>query len=371
MTGGRFLGEGSTNGPATLHLESLIEIEPAAGGEDLTGGLARFAGPDGGGVAQVTMALEVQGLTKEFRRRRGKDPVVAVRGLDLQVEPGEVVGLLGPNGAGKTTTIKCILGLMLATRGSVRVFGHDTAHNRSDAARRMSAVLEGSRNIYWRMTATENLEFFTLLHGVPAREARAYNAQLLEVFDLAGRKDVPVQELSAGMRQKVAVACALATRASLVFLDEPTLGLDLETSHELRRLLRELAASEGRTIVLSSHDMATVQDVCRRVVIVKEGRMVVDDSVANLLALFRTRAYRFTLSDGCPDGLEQRLRERFIGVTITPGRPVMVEAVLDRAEELYALIEILRTGGVLIDGITQREPDLKEAFLRLVRGEES
>jgi ABC-2 type transport system ATP-binding protein len=314
------------------------------------------------------MALDVQGLTKVFRRR-GKDPVAAVRGIDLQVQPGEVVGLLGPNGAGKTTTIKCILGLMLATNGSVRVFGHDTSRNRSEASRQMSAVLEGSRNIYWRMTAAENLGFFTLLHGVPRREGRPYNDQLLEVFGLADRKNVPVQELSAGMRQKVAVACALATRASLVFLDEPTLGLDLETSHDLRRLLRELAAEEGRTIVLSSHDMSVVQDVCRRVVIVKEGRVVADDSVANLLALFRTRAYRFTLSDGCPDGLEQRLRERFPGVNLMAGRPFAVEVVLDRAEELYAIIEILRTEGVLIDSITQREPDLEEAFLRLMRGE--
>lgn len=320
------------------------------------------------GVALVTMALEVQGLTKVFRRR-GKDPVVAVREIGLQVQPGEVVGLLGPNGAGKTTTIKCILGLMLATGGSVRVFGRDIARHRSDAAREMSAVLEGSRNIYWRMTAAENLGFFTLLHGVPRHEAQPYNHRLLEVFGLADRKDVSVQELSAGMRQKVAVACALATRASLVFLDEPTLGLDLETSHELRRLLRELAASEGRTIVLSSHDMAVVQDVCRRVVIMKEGRVVVDDSVANLLALFRTRAYRFALSDGCPDGLEQRLRERFTGVTMNPGRPFVVEVVLDRAEDLYAIIEVLRAAGVLIDTITQREPDLEEAFLRLMRGE--
>jgi len=316
----------------------------------------------------MTMALEVQGLTKVFRRR-GKDPVVAVREIDLHVQPGEVVGLLGPNGAGKTTTIKCILGLMRSTQGSVRVFGHDTVRRRSEAARQMSAVLEGSRNIYWRMTAAENLGFFTLLHGVPPREARAYNHRLLEVFGLADRKNVSVQELSAGMRQKVAVACALATRASLVFLDEPTLGLDLETSHELRRLLRELATSEGRTIVLSSHDMAVVQDVCRRVVIVKEGRVVADDSVANLLALFRTRAYRFTLSDGCPDGFESRLRGRFVGVTVTPGRPFLLEVVLDRPEDLYAIIDALRADGVLIDSITQREPDLEEAFLRLVRGE--
>ncbi len=199
------------------------------------------------------------------------------------------------NGAGKTTTIKCILGLMTPTAGSVRVMGYDPRTRWSEVLRRVSAVLEGSRNVYWRLSARENLEFFTGLHGLSVSRQRPYMRGLLDRFGLSDRADVPVQELSGGLRQKVAVACALALRTPVVFLDEPTLGLDVETSYDLRRLLKELAAEERRTIILSSHDMDVVQDVCRQVIVIRQGRIVAHDTVENLLSLFRTRAYRVAL----------------------------------------------------------------------------
>lgn len=312
--------------------------------------------------------LEIEGLTKVFRRRR-KPPVTAVDNLSLTLRAGEVVGLLGPNGAGKTTTIKCALGLVRPTSGKIAIGGHDVRSQYYRAIEHASAVLEGARNIYWRMTPRENVRFFAGLHGLDWRIHRDYGEQLLERFKLRDRASEPVMNLSTGMKQKVAVVCALVKRTELVFLDEPTLGVDVETSLELRGLLRDLAREGRRTIVVSSHDMDVIQDVCQRVVILKAGRVVADDTVDNLLALFRTRAYRLLLSDGLGPELVGRLGAVATDLEVTRrGRQSELNFTLASADRLYQAIDILREGGAVIETITQKEPDLEEAFLRVVRG---
>jgi ABC-2 type transport system ATP-binding protein len=295
-------------------------------------------------------ALEVTGLAKTFTSRK-KPPVHAVRNISFTVQQREVVGLLGPNGAGKTTSIKCILGLMIPSAGTVRVMGNDLGRDYRQLVRSACAVLEGSRNIYWRMTPRENLDF-------------------LRVFRLEEKRLSQVQELSSGMKQKVAVACALAPRTPLVFLDEPTVGLDVETSYELRETLKQLVKEEGRTIIVSSHDMAVIQDLCRRVIIIKQGSIIVDDQVENLLQLFRTRAYRFTLSNGHDACLEQAVAAKFPGANITrTAECTELEVILPKSEDLYRFVDLVRESGLFIAGINQKEPDLEEAFLQLVREE--
>jgi ABC-2 type transport system ATP-binding protein len=311
--------------------------------------------------------LDVRGLTKTFPRRGKSPPVTAVDRVDLTLEAGEVVGLLGPNGAGKTTTIKCVLGLIRPTAGDIRVCGWDVRTHHHKAIEHASAVLEGARNVYWRMTPRENARFFAGLHGLDHRAHRTYIEELLERFGLGDRGDEPLINLSTGMKQKVAVVCALVKQTDLVFLDEPTLGLDIETSLELRRLLRELARETRRTIVVSSHDMDVIQDVCERVVILKEGRVVADDRVDSLLALFRTRAYRVVLSDGLAGELVERLARVVSGLSVTArGERTELEFELPTAERLYQVIDIIREGDAVIETITQKEPDLEEAFLRVI-----
>jgi len=303
-----------------------------------------------------------------FRRRGKRPPVTAVDNVNLTLDSGEVVGLLGPNGAGKTTTIKCVLGLIRPTDGDIRVCGWDVRTHHHKAIEHTSAVLEGARNIYWRMTPRENTRFFAGLHGLDYRAHRAYIEELLERFALADRGNEPVINLSTGMKQKVAVVCALVKQTNLVFLDEPTLGLDIETSIELRGILRELARDTRRTIVVSSHDMDVIQDVCERVVILKEGRVVADDRVDSLLAIFRTRAYRVALSDGLPGEVVDRLALVVSGLSVTPhGQRTELEFELPAADRLYQVIDIIREGGAVIETITQKEPDLEEAFLRVIK----
>ncbi|MDP2872237.1 MAG: ABC transporter ATP-binding protein [Bacillota bacterium] len=317
----------------------------------------------------ASVALEVSGLHKVFP---GKRPVHAVTDVTFCVPAGDVIGLLGPNGAGKTTIIKCVLGLVRATSGVTRVFGAETSNHPGRVLSSAAAVLEGARNTYWRLTVWENVCFFASLHGVSARDPahRRYFEGLLARFGLEGRLKTPVRELSTGLKQKVAVVSALARRTPLVFLDEPTLGLDVETAYELRRLLPELARDEGRTLVISSHDMHVVQAVCRRVVIMSGGRVIADDEVANLLALFRSRRYRLSMPGALPGDAVAGVRSLDAAARIEVEDGVTkLELQLPAAAALYRLMDLLRDAGVVVETIVQSEPDLEHAFLELVRRE--
>jgi len=314
------------------------------------------------------LALEVCNLSKVYRQKRGED-VMALDDIVLTVKKNEVVGLLGPNGAGKTTTIKCICSLIKPTSGSVRVLGADVQKNTRTALRHVTAVLEGNRNIYWRLTVRENLEFFAGLQGIPAGKVRGYIDELIEMFHLKEKERTDARKLSRGMQQKLAVACALVKKTGVLLLDEPTLGLDVETSHELRFTLKEMARRGERTIIISSHDMSVVQDICERVIIVNNGRIVTDDQVSNLLRLFQASAYSFEIAGRLGEHQASRLRERFELVKISEtDHHTEIEAALEDGNHIYEVMDILRSGDSRIRSIARKEPNLEEIFLHIVKG---
>jgi ABC-2 type transport system ATP-binding protein len=293
--------------------------------------------------------------------------VRAVDDVSFDVAPGEIVGLLGPNGAGKTTTIKCLCTLLTPTSGRVVVDGVDALMRPRVAVEKLAAVLEGNRNIYWRLTARENLEYFAGLQGISRRTVHGLIDELIERFRLTEQRNADARTLSRGMQQKLAVACAFVKQTPVLLLDEPTLGLDLETSFELREMLRSMAADAGRTILLSSHDMNVVQDVCERVIIVNNGKIVTADRVANLLDLFRVRSYGFTVR-GCPN--EPALREEFENIELHADGPLTtIDVELLDGSRIYDLIDALRASDCVIESIDRREPNLGDIFLRIVRGE--
>lgn len=309
-------------------------------------------------------AIVVENLVKDYPTRKG--PVRAVSGVSFRVAEGEIVGLLGANGAGKTTIIKILCGLVRATAGRAEVFGVPT--HRAEVARYVAALLEGSRNVYWRLSVEENLRFFAGLQGISPRQAKKRVQELIRFFGLWEKRKVTANLLSQGMKQKLALACALVKGTPVLLLDEPTLGLDVEASHELRSLIRELARSQGKTVALSSHDMGVVEDTCARVIILSRGRVIADDLVSNLLSLFRTRVYRVGLRNGLPDRVLAELSVRFPAFRWIPEeRALQVEIHPDGS--FYDLVDILRQGQVEIEGLSRSEPDLEEVFLRLIRGE--
>ena len=305
-------------------------------------------------------AIEVDGITKQFGD--GDDAVLAVDDVSLTVNQGSVVGLLGPNGAGKTTLIKCALGIVIPDAGSTRVFGSDVAGSRRAAYADVDAMLEGARNDYWRLTVRENLRYFATIHGVDPDSVAGRHDRLLERFDLENRADTPVRDLSRGMKQKVSLASTLAGGAELVFLDEPTLGLDVESSRTLRRELRRLAREEGLTIVVSSHDMDVIEDVCDRVVMMAEGEIVADDTVSALLAGEGRDVVRVTSAD-IDDPLVSTLRRRFdvTSVDRTEGRTRLEVAA--GGDTLYDLMDTLRATGVTVEDIRTVQPELEEVFV--------
>ena len=310
-------------------------------------------------------ALAVSGVTKRFGA--GDGGVLAVDDVSLSVEQGAIVGLLGPNGAGKTTLIKCALGIVLPDAGSVRVFGRDVSDGRRAAYADVDAMLEGARNDYWRLTVRENLRYFATIAGVDPDSVRARHDRLLDRLELTEKADTPVRELSRGMKQKVSLASVLAGGASLVFLDEPTLGLDVESSRTLRRELRRLAREEGLTIVLSSHDMAVIEDVCDRVVMMAGGRIVADDTVGALLAGTERDTLRIASAD-IDEPVIATLRERFDVRAVDAGPdandPTSVE-VAAAGEALYDLMDALREAGVTVEDIETVRPELEDVFVDL------
>jgi ABC-2 type transport system ATP-binding protein len=319
----------------------------------------------GATATDTESAVVVDGVRKCFGS--GPDAVRAVDDVSFTIDRGSVVGLLGPNGAGKTTLIKCVLGMVIADEGTVSLYGHDVYTEPRAAYARVDAMLEGARNDYWRLTVRENLRYFATVSGVDPDSVAARHDRLLDQLDLADKADTPVRKLSRGMKQKVSLASVLATESDVVFLDEPTLGLDVESSLKLRRELRRIVEARDLTVVLSSHDMDVIEDVCDRVIIMSDGRVIADDTVSNLLHRSGAETYRVTspdVDDATVDALEARVDVR--GVDRRDGR-THVEVRVD-SDGFYRLVDTLREHGVTIDSVTTAERDLESVFVELTDG---
>jgi ABC-2 type transport system ATP-binding protein len=311
---------------------------------------------------QTETAMAVGGLSKTYGS--GMGAVYAVDDVSFEIEAGSIVGLLGPNGAGKTTLIKSILGLLGPTAGTVYIHGVDVHADATRAYEYVSAMLEGARNIYWRLTPRENVRFFASLQGIDPRERREEHTELLESIGIAVNE--PVHDLSRGMKQKTALACTLARETPVVILDEPTQGLDVEASYSLRQRVRRLAEEEGRTVVLSSHNMDTVQEVCDRIIVMNDGYVVADNTVEELVTALRTQAYRVMLRGDISSPIRDSL-ERSHGIERWDGTAdgVRFEVTIDGSKEFYDLINSLQSADAEIASVSAVEPDLEDLFLRL------
>ncbi len=235
--------------------------------------------------------LEIEGVRKVFPPARGlvravmrtaaEEPVEALRGVDLEVGVGEVVGLVGPNGAGKTTLFRIVATLLEPTSGRVAVDGHDTVSDPGEVRRRIGLLLEGDRGFYQRLTGRQNLEFFGIMQGLSPGEAGDRSAELMAHLDLAHR-DRRVFGYSAGMRARLALARALLAEPPLLLLDEPTRSLDPAVSAEVLELIRELAGG-GRAVLMASHRLNEVTTACDRAVLLVDGRVHFDGPPGELV----------------------------------------------------------------------------------------
>src|SRR3954464_14057678 len=215
--------------------------------------------------------------------RRRPLEVEAVQGISFAVEQGELFGLLGPNGAGKTTTIKMLITLLLPTSGQARVLGHNVVDEPREVRKRIGYVFGGDRGLYERLSARDNLRYFAELYGVSGREQRTRIAEVLELVGLTGRERERVEGYSRGMRQRLHIARGILHDPEVVFLDEPTIGVDPVGARELRQTIGDLIAA-GKTVLLTTHYMFEADALCDRIAVIAKGQIVGEGTPEELKA---------------------------------------------------------------------------------------
>lgn len=299
--------------------------------------------------------LEVCNLQKTYQQR-GKR-IEALRGVSFNINAGEVLAFLGPNGAGKTTSIKMIAGLIQPDSGSVRIAGCDPQRN-PQALRSLGAVLEGSRNLYWRLTPQENLEYFGVLRGSSPKATHQQAMRLLERFGLMHKRRTPVKALSRGMQQKLAIAVALVHKPQLLLLDEPTLGLDVEASQNVKALVREVAL-EGCAVLLTTHQLGLAEEISDRVAIIQNGKIIAEESTVDIIKRFSGSTYIIEV-EGELDQMQISKIEA-LGAIFEAGQIVYAGT----KQGLYRVLTLLEPLPLLF--VKQEQPDLTQIFLKLVR----
>ena len=317
-------------------------------------------------------AIEFEGVSRTFWARPGvfrrrSIEVRALTDVSFSVEPGELFGLLGPNGAGKTTSIKILTTLLLPTSGRARVLGFDPASEAQWVRPQIGYVFGGDRGLYDRLSARDNLSYFADVYRVPAREKTRRIDELLDVVGLRGRERERVETFSRGMKQRLHIARGLLHDPPVLFLDEPTIGLDPVGARELRETVAGLQ-SAGKTILLTTHYMYEADELCGRVAVITDGRIVAEGTPASLKRGIADRTVIEIEATGVEEPLVSRLRE-MEGVTSVvveeqdETQLVLVQSSLG-AQLVQPLIGALE--GVTVRAVTAREPTLEDAYVALV-----
>lgn len=289
--------------------------------------------------------------------------------MSFEIERGELFGLLGPNGAGKTTTIKMLITLLLPTSGTARVLGHDVVDDVREVRRRIGYVFGGDRGLYERLSALDNLRYFSELYGVPPREQRARIGELLELVGLTGRERERVEGFSRGMRQRLHIARGLLHDPDVLFLDEPSIGIDPVGARELRATIASLI-DVGKTVLLTTHYMFEADELCDRIAVIRAGEIVAQGTPQELKRLVSVGSVVEIETYGVEDHVTADLGV-LAGVqsVAVEGRGQMQVLILHCAGEArvtQAALALL--DGVRVGRVGTREPTLEDAYVELVSG---
>jgi ABC-2 type transport system ATP-binding protein len=319
-------------------------------------------------------AIQVKNLKRIYRARIGVfkrtvKEVVAVEDISFDIEPGELFGLLGPNGAGKTTTVKMLATLLIPTAGSASVLGNDVVRDANEVRKHIGFIFGGERGLYWRLSAVDNLRYFSSLYGVEPEISKKRIPYLLELVGLKGRGDERVEGYSRGMKQRLHVARTLLHDPQILFLDEPTIGLDPVGAREFRQVIRDLQ-SENKTILLTTHYMFEADSLCDRVGVINNGIIVALDTPSELkkhvadLSVVEVETYGINIET------LDRLRELpfvdSLSVRDSDQRQLLQLHTARGAEAVPDILESLN--GQKVGKVVVREPTLEDAYVRLVGG---
>ncbi|UOE45803.1 ATP-binding cassette domain-containing protein [Agromyces larvae] len=303
-------------------------------------------------------AVEADGLVKVFGQNR------AVDGVDLRVATGTVYGVLGPNGAGKTTTINMLATLLRPDGGSARIFGHDVVRE-PQIVRQLIGVTGQFASVDETLSATENLMIFSRLLGLSRAEARAKSVDLLERFGLAEAAKRPLKNFSGGMRRRLDLAASLIAQPPLIFLDEPTTGLDPRTRGQMWDTIRELVAT-GSTVVLTTQYLDEADQLADRIAVIDRGRVVAEGTADELKASVGTSALQLRLADPADHDDALRAIEQVLGVrgTLSP-EAARITAPMADPDRVADLLITLREAGIHLAEMSVQKPTLDEVFLTI------
>jgi ABC-2 type transport system ATP-binding protein len=319
--------------------------------------------------------VEAHDLHRTYRTstgtlRRKWHNVEAVRGVSFEIQEGELFGLLGPNGAGKTTTIKMLITLLIPTSGTARVLGYDVVKDAREVRRRIGYVFGGERGVYERLSGYDNLRYFAELYGVPPKEIHPRIDYLLDLVGLKGREQERTEGYSRGMKQRLHIARGLLHDPPVVFLDEPTIGLDPVGARELRATIASLADA-GKTILLTTHYMFEADALCDRIAVINRGEIVAHGTPAELKRDVAEGTVVEVEVFGVPDGTVDRVRD-LNGVTSVSieEREQAQLLIVQTQPEVELTQSILGTlDGASVGRISRREPTLEDAYVTLVAKE--
>ena len=319
--------------------------------------------------------IEAVGLRRTYRTttgviRRKPLEVEAVRGISFAVEQGELFGLLGPNGAGKTTTIKMLITLLLPTSGQARVLGHDVVEDAREVRKRIGYVFGGDRGLYERLSAYDNLRYFAELYGVSGGKQRARIDEVLELVGLKGREKERVEGYSRGMRQRLHIARGILHDPEVVFLDEPTIGVDPVGARDLRQMIADLVTT-GKTVLLTTHYMFEADALCDRIAVIAKGEIVGEGTPAELKG--NVAGGRVTEIEvfGVDESILVRLRGigGVTAVTVEEQDQKQLLIVQTTGERELTQPLLAELDGIEVGRVASREPTLEDAYVALVTAE--
>jgi ABC-2 type transport system ATP-binding protein len=325
-----------------------------------------------------TPAIRTVDLRRTYKqsrreRRAAKDGAptefVALDGVSLEVPPGELFGLLGPNGAGKTTLIKILTTLLAPTSGSARVDGLDVLHEAHALRPRINVVSGGESCGYGVLTVRENLWLFAQIYGVPTAEAKRRIDAMLAVVDMTDKGDAKVSHLSTGQRQKMNFCRGFLTDPKVLFLDEPTLGLDVTAARSIRRFVREwLRERPGRTLLLTTHYMAEADELCDRLAVIDRGKVLACDTPAALKRrVQKYPIFQITVTPGV-DGWRDLDAIPGVQQCTTAAGPTTLDlkVALEDEAAVGAVVQHIVANGARIVSLTKVEPTLEDVFIGMV-----
>jgi len=313
----------------------------------------------------MAYAIKAEGIFKTFRsgwwKKREKE---ALKGVDLQIEEREVFGILGPNGAGKTTLMSILCTLLLPDRGNVHILGMDSLHDGHQIRKKVN-VVSGNANFLWSLTVKENLHYYGMLYGLTGKKREEKVEALIDLFNLKEHRNIPFDELSTGMKQRLSLAKSLINDPEILFLDEPTVGLDPDISIRIREEILSIHKEKGMTILVTTHNMKEVEYLCGRIAFLKEGKILTTGTADALKKMVRIGDQLKIEFKGTIQEDELLHADGVINFTINGN---LCEILVDDGEKrLGTLVAIMAQGGAQIKRITLGQTDLEDVFVEFAK----